>query len=920
MVITPAGADGGAAHMGLPSDRRLHPLDPRLRPGRLLVLGAAAYGAAIWLSDLWKVDGWTPLWLPLGVGYAFVAVCGRRFAAVIALVAAAGSAAQGRSAWQTVAFALVAAASALAIYEISRRIGETHGERPRDTIARTTASVVGSAIGAFFFVLLTHQPSRYAHALLGQFAGVLVTAPCLRSWLRGRVTGTAKHVEMTAMLLTTAAVAELVSSGALGADLPLSYLMFPPVVWAALRLGRRGVGTASFLVAVISSFNLSHLRGPFIAVDNPSLALDTFLIVVALTGLLLVGIDHARRRSEERFRALIENATDLVTVLGPDAAILYYSPSSERILGYRPDELIGRNVLDFIHEDDLPVARDRLGRAAAGEETSGLVRFRHRDGRWVELEGDVRDLSDSAAIGGMLVNARDVTRRRAAERELAAAEQRYRELVERLPLAIYLRPLEPTGPSYMSPQIEELLGYPVERWLREPELVLELVHPDDRGRLLRWARADGSMAHVEIRVRAADGRYVWVLDQRSPIHDDSGALIGYQGYVLDITERKRLEEQLQQAQRLESLGLLAGGVAHDFNNLLTAISGYTELVQSRVADPQARRDLDEVLAAARRAGELTHQLLAFGRRQTLVTAVTSLNEVVARTERLLARLIEERIEIVCRLDPDLHPVRADAGQIEQVLLNLALNARDAMSDGGTLTIETANVAVVEESGAIPPGDYAVVSVSDTGHGFDADVRERLFEPFFTTKEVGKGTGLGLAVVFGIVEQSRGHVVVESEPGAGSCFRVLLPRTYERAAAATPPTEVALLPGSETILLVEDEPTVRALTATLLEANGYRVVSAATPEEALAVAEPYDLLLTDVVMPGMTGPELWHRLSERGRRPAVLFTSGYSAAAVADGASLPGELLEKPFTGEELVRRVRGAIEAAAPAAASAAVA
>jgi PAS domain S-box-containing protein len=866
------------------------------------------YAASIWLSDRWKVDGWTPLWLPLGVGYAFVAVCGRRFAIVVALVAAAVSPASHWASWRTAVFALVAAGSALVIHEVSKRMGETHGERPRDTIARTSASLLGAAVGAGSFVLVTHQPHLFVDALLGQFAGVLVTAPGLRSWLRGGVNGAAAQVEMAAMLVATAAVAEVVSSGALGIDLPLSYLMFPPVVWAALRLGRRGVGTASFLVAVIAASNMSHLRGPFVGAANPSLSLDAFLIVVALTGLLLVGIDRARRSGEQRFRALIENATDLVGVFAADGTISYYSPSSERILGYPPGELVGRNIIDFVHPDDRAFAEACIAQALGGEEAAGLVRFRHRDGHWVDLDGRARDLSDTPAVGGIIVNARDVT-------ALAAAEKRYRELVERLPLAIYLRSLEPTGPSYMSPQIEELLGYPVERWLTEPGLVMEIVHPDDRGRLERWVEAPYSLTQVEIRVRAADGHYVWVLNQRSPLHDDAGVLVGYQGYVLDITERKQLEEQLQHAQRLESLGLLAGGVAHDFNNLLTAISGYTELARGRVAhDLQVRHDLDQVLAAAQRAGELTHQLLAFGRRQTLVTAVTSLNAVVERIERLLERLVDERIEVICRLDPALHPVRADAGQIEQVLLNLALNAADAMGGRGSLTVETSNEIVVEDGGAVPAGEYAVVSVTDTGHGFDAEVRERLFEPFFTTKEVGKGTGLGLAVVFGIVEQSRGHIVVESEPAVGSCFRVFLPRTDEPVTVAAPPAEVAALPGTETVLLVEDEAIVRALTGTMLEARGYRVLTAATPEEALAIDEAYDLLLTDVVMPGMTGPELWRRLRDRGRRPAVLFTSGYSAAAVADGASLPGDLLEKPFTADELARRVRTALEAAAPAA------
>jgi CheY-like chemotaxis protein len=388
------------------------------------------------------------------------------------------------------------------------------------------------------------------------------------------------------------------------------------------------------------------------------------------------------------------------------------------------------------------------------------------------------------------------------------------------------------------------------------------------------------------------------------VRNAAGEATAQQGFVVDISERKALEEQLGQAQRLEALGLLAGGIAHDFNNLLTAISGYTGLALEHGGreNDLLRRDLREVRTATARAADLTRQLLAFGRRQVFARAVVDLNEVVREAHSLLDRVIGERVSIVTKLDPDLMRVYADSGQLGQVLVNLALNARDAMPDGGTLTIRTSN-----------DDGNAVVAISDTGHGMDEQTRARIFEPFFSTKAVGEGTGLGLAMVHGIIRQSGGEISVDSAPGHGSVFRVSLPGTLDEATdAIVAPVESAPR-GAETILLVEDEDIVRRLVAEMLESQGYSVLVAIGPDEALEVAEPFDLLLTDVVMPSMSGPELAGLLVDRWPEIGVLFTSGYSAAAVADRSALIGDLLEKPFTIEQLARKVRNALDARRPA-------
>jgi nitrogen-specific signal transduction histidine kinase/CheY-like chemotaxis protein len=387
---------------------------------------------------------------------------------------------------------------------------------------------------------------------------------------------------------------------------------------------------------------------------------------------------------------------------------------------------------------------------------------------------------------------------------------------------------------------------------------------------------------------------------------------------MDVTEKNSLEAQLLQAQKMECVGRLAGGVAHDFNNLLGVITGYGELLRRRVgADPRLRKYVDDILKAAARASELTRQLLAFSRKQVLQPKILDLNAVVGDLERMLRRLIGEDVQLATVLEDQLGPVRADPGQMEQVLMNLAVNARDAMSKGGRLTIETANVTLDDgycrHEPGVSPGRYAMLAVRDTGHGMAPEVRARVFEPFFTTKEAGKGTGLGLATVHGIVKQSGGHVSVESEPGHGTTFRIYLPRTDADGDEAPPaPAPRALPGGTETILVVEDEQSVREIVRESLEASGYRLLEAANGAKALEIAErqAIDLLVTDVVMPGFGGRELVERL--RARRPELraLYMSGYTDDAVVRHGVMAEAVsfLQKPFTVEGLARKVREVLD------------
>jgi PAS domain S-box-containing protein len=417
----------------------------------------------------------------------------------------------------------------------------------------------------------------------------------------------------------------------------------------------------------------------------------------------------------------------------------------------------------------------------------------------------------------------------------------------------------------------------------------------------------------------------WASTTKMPLRDAAGAIIGTFGISRDITERRSLEQQFRQAQRIEAVGRLAGGVAHDFNNIITVITGSTEmLLEDLAADDAQRQDLEEIRKAAQRAATLTRQLLAFSRKQVLQTRVLDLNAVVRSLDRMLQRLIGEDVMLELALEPAVHAVRADPGQIEQVILNLAVNARDAMPKGGRLRIETANVvldeAYVREHAGAVEGSFVLLRVSDTGIGMDAQIRSHLFEPFFTTKEAGKGTGLGLATVYGIVKQSSGYIWVDSEPGRGASFKVYLPEVDEPVEAPGPPAQVAPpAGGGETVLLTEDDASIRGVATKVLTQKGYRVLSASDGQSALVMARtsPSEirLLITDIVMPGITGPEL--AASLRAERPdlRVIYMSGYTSDTevlrriLEDGVPF----LQKPFTPGALALKVREVLDAAAKA-------
>jgi two-component system cell cycle sensor histidine kinase/response regulator CckA len=516
--------------------------------------------------------------------------------------------------------------------------------------------------------------------------------------------------------------------------------------------------------------------------------------------------------------------------------------------------------------------------------------------------------------------AREVDARQRAEAALRESQERYQLITENSSDLISLIDLEGEGRRiYVSPSYQAMLGYePVELL---GDLQPDIVHPDDRNSVIAQydqLAADGN-ARVTYRMRHRDGTWRWIELQATAIEQEGrhyGITVGR-----DISERKYLEAQLMQSQRLESVGRLAGGVAHDFNNLLTAIMGNTDLARDSlpIGHP-ARSDLDEVTKSSQRAAELTRQLLAFARRQIIEPHVLELNQLILDMDKLLQRLIGAHVELIVRTDPSLWRIRADRGQIEQIVVNLAVNARDAMPAGGTLTIETGNVQLDHDYAhrhiSVSPGRYVMLAVSDTGTGMDEETQAQIFEPFFTTKAPGRGTGLGLATCYGIVKQHGGNIWPYSEPGHGSTFKIYLPPVEDPAEQSPPPASAEDLPrGTETVLLAEDEPSVRTLAARVLRAQGYTVMEAENGDAALQLARdwagaPLDLLLTDVVMPRMSGKVLAEFIHALFPSSAVLFISGYTDNAIVHHGQLdPGIVfLQKPFSPAALARKVREVLD------------
>ena len=652
----------------------------------------------------------------------------------------------------------------------------------------------------------------------------------------------------------------------------------------------------------------------------------------------LEAANRALRESEARFRHIAANVPGMVYqfVYRSDGSrgFTVVSDGVRDLFGVEPEAALRdpTAVFGLVHDEDRE-ALHSSGRNAV----AALVPW-HWEGRAVLADGTEKWIQAAAhnalqpdgsvVCDGMIM---DVTERRRAAQRLEESEIRFHLAARATRDIVYDWNIK-SDTLFWGDTLTSAFGYDPHGIEPSNDWWIARIHPDDASNvtagLARALEGTADSWSAEYRFRCADGTYAVVLDRAYVLRDDAGRAIRLVGSMSDLTERKALEEQLRQAQKMEAVGQLAGGIAHDFNNILTAITGFSELLLADTSPEDERYDsIGEIRAGANRAAALTRQLLAFSRRQMLQPRLLDLNRSVRAVEAMLRRLIVEDITLVISLDPAIGHVRADPGQIEQVLMNLVVNARDAMPRGGSLTIETTNVEFHEAERigqrlSIPAGQYVRIAVSDSGHGMDETTRARVFEPFFTTKEPGKGTGLGLSTVYGIVKQSGGFIWCYSEPGAGTVFKIYLPRVAAEVAEAaerTPSLTRAIDAGlaTETILLVEDDEAVRDVSRRILVQRGYTVLEATNGAEALRVCadttRPIDLIVSDMVMPEMNGPELGRHIRERHPGTALLFMSGYTRdAALRQSFLEPGTaFIEKPFTPATLAQRVREVLDARA---------
>jgi len=625
-----------------------------------------------------------------------------------------------------------------------------------------------------------------------------------------------------------------------------------------------------------------------------------------------------RRRAETRFMAMIEKSHDGIGLSDRLGNTIYMSPAVQRTVGRSPLEVEGASGFEHVHPDDLARLATILADVVARptQPVSYEIRVLHVDGSIHWMEATATNFLDDPAIGAICTNFRDITERKSAEDE----RNRLAAIVESSDDAIISNDLEGLVTSW-NRGAEQLFQWSAAEAVGKHIDILTLPDlRDDDPRIRNDVHGHDVVHRFDTKCIRRDRSVVEVALTVSPIRDSNGRIVGASKIARDLTESRkeeaklrRTEEQFRQVQKMDAVGTLAAGLAHDFNNLLSVILGYATLVQGELnpSDP-LRADVEEIARAGERATGLTRQLLAFSRQQINQPRVVALDDVVGGMERMLGRLLGEDIELVLTTDPSAGRVLADPSQIEQIVMNLAVNARDAMPRGGKLSIElhdtSSDVSSALERG-IAPGSYVVLTVTDTGCGMDRVTCDRIFEPFFTTKEVGKGTGLGLSTVFGIVTQSRGHVAVASEPGRGTTFRVSLPRVAQEVAAAPASSASEALGGSETILLVEDDPQVRVMMRAILSRHGYEVLDAQNAGEAFLACDEtanIHLLLTDVVMPRMSGHELAQRLARAKPEMRVLYVTGHPESnVVRRGVVREGHaLLQKPITPSALLRKVR----------------
>jgi two-component system cell cycle sensor histidine kinase/response regulator CckA len=698
------------------------------------------------------------------------------------------------------------------------------------------------------------------------------------------------------------------------------------------------IAMAVFLMAVWRCITLFRLisgdlaHPPDLSAEWVALATSALMVAgITLIAPLFLSTRHSQetpQASEAKYRELVQNANSIILRLDTQGRVTFLNEFAQSFFGYTKDEILGQNIIGRIVPERETSGRDltsmiedivRYPEQYINNENENMRRNGERV--WVAwtnkaiLDGDDH-VTEILCIGN------DITERVQAQEALQESEERLRNLVENMPIVCFTFDQQGRILSW-NRAAERVYGYTKDEAIgaNSYDLIVTPMTKEATDRVIQKVFAGKRVEGSEWQDRDKQGQIGWRIGNTFPLLNADGSVDCGVNLNIDITERKRLEEQFRQAQKMEAVGLLAGGIAHDFNNLLTAINGFARLIQSRLAPDDPCYELTgKILGAGQRAADLVRQLLTFSRKQVIEPRVLDLNDAVVNMDKMLRRVIGEDIELETFPAPDLWPVKVDPTQIEQVIVNLAVNARDAMPYGGTLIIETANVTLdqdyAHQHAEATPGEHVLLAISDTGIGMSGEVQAHIFEPFFTTKEVGKGTGLGLATVYGVVKQSGGHIQVHSEEGDGTTFKIYLPRA-EEVVAPLPQYDhqAGVVPrGTETVLLVEDAPAVRDMTARVLRQQGYTVLEAGNGEEALRQAQEHPgdihLLLTDVVMPRISGKALADRMSTICPEAKVLFTSGYTGNVIvhhdAPGPSTP--FIQKPFSPEKLAHKVREVLD------------
>jgi PAS domain S-box-containing protein len=703
---------------------------------------------------------------------------------------------------------------------------------------------------------------------------------------------------------------------------------FIAAIVATTWLGGAEAGLVSLAVSFASLAWYAATRDRAIAFTGAgAVRYALFGATAVLVWALVAALQKSRsdlQRANLRFGGVVQISEDAIISVDEQQNITLFNPGAEKIFDFAPAEIIGKPLNTLLparyhrlHTKQVADFQNAPDDLRAMGERSTIYGLR-KDGTEFPAEASISKFE----TGGqkiLTVRLRDVTERKAAERGLREASA----IIQSSEDAIIGENLEGVITSW-NEAAEKTFGYTATEIIgRHASLLLPSEDAAETTENVSRAAKGEGFRRESTRV-CKEGKRLNVWLTVSPVRGAHGEVVGVSTIVRDITDRKKLEEQLRQSQKMEAVGRLAGGIAHDFNNLLSVIVGYTYVLQSSLPDDEVlRNSAEQVMNAADKASSLTRQLLAFSRRQVLQPEIIDLNDILAGMEKMLPRVIGEDIEIRTVPTPDIKRVKADPGQIEQVIMNLVVNARDAMPNGGKLTMETGDVRFNAHDAAahnVRPGDYVLLAVSDTGIGMDAETRAHIFEPFFTTKEPGRGTGLGLATVYGIVNQSGGYVWVYSEVGKGTTFKIYFPATSAQPEPSRISREPQIaLTGHETVLLVEDEANLRTLIEQVLGGQGYKVLVANTGEAALELVKqhkgPIHLLITDVVMPRMGGKQLVDQLAPQRPEMKVIFMSGYTNNALLHNEALQQDalFLQKPFTPDVLLKKVRDALNVNVPA-------